>query len=402
MSAANSLFLNRHLATKNLTRLREWVYFYPTLLFIAVRVWLSLWASVSAQSIPVPAYAINQYYGITPLSSALDKIVWAPWQRWDTIWYTKIAEQGYSSNDLSVAFFPLFPLLIKIVSPLTANNFVAAGVIISSLAALVSFALLYKFTTALYGEATARRTVLYLAAFPTAFFLFAAYTESLFLALTLGALLAANAQRWEFGAVLGGLAALTRPQGILLIVPLAVEFFLQYRRREVSLVRVLNLGIVLVGALSYLIFLTVKFQDPWLWFKVQSWWHRASLPWESIGAAFTQIFHSTNFVDALISLPDEICAVLFLSFIVWSFFRLAPTLTAYMAIIVLPPLFGLTTYSPYLPLASMSRYVLVAFPAFVLLGRVNAFARLRSLLIAFSFVFQTVWLILFVAWVFVG
>jgi len=159
---------------------------------------------------------------------------------------------------------------------------------------------------------------------------------------------------------------------------------------------------ILASALSYLGFLWINFHDPFIWFKAQAWWHRPSMPWESIGAAFGQVLHAQSIVDVIISLPDGLCAVLFLGLTIWSCFRLAPSLTAYIAIIVLPPLFGMTTYSTYLPLASMSRYVMVAFPAFILLGRVTAFRLARSLLVAFSFLLQTLWLILFVAWIFVG
>ncbi len=114
------------------------------------------------------------------------------------------------------------------------------------------------------------------------------------------------------------------------------------------------------------------------------------------------VVHAPSLADALISFPDLAFALLFLAFMLWSGLRLAPTYSAYVAVIVLPPLFGMTTYSPYLPLASISRYVLLAFPAFILLGRWRGPTRIQQFLLASSFLVETFWLVLFAAWMLVG
>jgi hypothetical protein len=376
-------------------------YRYPIVVFVVLRLWTSFWAYISVAFVPAPGYVINQMYGMPPLSGNVNQLLWAPWQRWDTIWYTKIAEQGYWQGNLSPAYFPLYPTLIKIFAPLFGNS-VAAGVVIATIAALASFVMLYKLTDDQYGYLVARRAVLYLAGFPTAFYLFGAYTESLFLALVLGMFVSVKAKRWGLGSIIGGLAALTRPQGMLLVLPLAIEFILQYRRGEIALKRAVSIPIVGASGIAFWVFLAFKFGDPLIWFKVQSWWHRASWPWESIGAALGLVVNAQNAVDALISLPDGVFALLFLGFTLWSAFRLSSTFSAYMVVIVFPPLLGLTTYSPLLPLASMSRYVVVAFPAFILLGRAFGPSLPQCLIVTLSFLLQTFWLILFAAWIFVG
>ena len=59
----------------------------------------------------------------------------------------------------------------------------------------------------------AKRAILYLAVFPTAFFFLAGYTESLFLALALGSLYAAYKQKWSWSVVMGMFTALTFARG---------------------------------------------------------------------------------------------------------------------------------------------------------------------------------------------
>lgn len=372
----------------------------PCSIFVFLRIWDSTWAYVVSSIMPAPRIASNLLYGLRPITDGIAGVLWGPWLRWDTVWYIKIAESGYSSTDLSPAYFFLYPLLIKALSSIIGNS-VAAGVVLSSGAALVGFALLYRLVQTLYDEAVARRTLLFFALFPTAFFLFAAYTEAVFFALALGAIMAALARRWELVGIYGSLAAMTRPQGLAFVLPMAVEFGLQYRAGQVLLRRAWTLGLVAVGALSPFFYLTLRYGTPRVWFDAQALWHRLSWPWESVGAAWGAVLTAPSPLEAVISFPDAFFAVSFLSLLVWSFVRLSPTLSAYMAIIVLPPLFGMTTYSPVYPLASMSRYVLLAFPAFILLGKLPP-SWWQPIVLVFSFLLQTLWLILFVAWVFVG
>src|SRR4029079_9154843 len=75
----------------------------------------------------------------------------------------------------------------------------------------------------------ASRSVWYMLIFPTSFFLSAVYAESLFLVMALGAIYAARRERWLFAGLLGAGAALTRPFGVVVAVPLAVELLMQWR-----------------------------------------------------------------------------------------------------------------------------------------------------------------------------
>src|SRR5689334_1899057 len=110
----------------------------------------------------------------SPLST-----LWQAWNRWDTGHFTSIATQGYV-NVLKTAFFPLYPLLMRALM-IVIHNALVAGLLISDISGFVALLVLYQLVREDFDQERALRTVLYLAIFPTAFFLMAAYNEALFL-----------------------------------------------------------------------------------------------------------------------------------------------------------------------------------------------------------------------------
>ena len=135
-----------------------------------------------------------------------------------------IAKSGYADSLRRMAFFPVYPGLIHIVGFVTRSDLVA-GVVISLIAFMVALALLYRLVLLDFGEDVAATTVMLVAFCPVAFFFSAVYTESLFLALSVGAIYAARRERWLAAGLLGGFAAATRNGGVALILPVAVIYF---------------------------------------------------------------------------------------------------------------------------------------------------------------------------------
>jgi hypothetical protein len=144
-----------------------------------------------------------------------------PWYRYDTGWYLYIAHEGYSPDSPSIIFAPLYPLLVRLISVLTWGDYLVAGLLVSSLAALLTLILLYKLIAEELGGRLAALALVLYATFPTAFYLVAAYTESTFMALALGAWLAVCHKRYWLAGILAFLAALTRAQGWALALPFA-------------------------------------------------------------------------------------------------------------------------------------------------------------------------------------
>lgn len=196
------------------------------LIFITLRLFFSGWAIVANLLSPVPTTpdeGIRPYLGEPQLSQGVAGLLLGPWQRFDTQHYLRIARQGYADESDSV-FPPLYPWLVRGVSALGGGGptaRLAAALLIANLATCGLFILLHKVVTAELGPEAATRTLVYLAVFPTSFFLFSAYTESLFLLLALGSFWAGKNGRFPLAGLLGFLAAATRLTGWVLVVPLA-------------------------------------------------------------------------------------------------------------------------------------------------------------------------------------
>src|SRR5205823_2940708 len=112
----------------------------------------------------------------------------------------------------NISFAPLYPLLIRVTQPVFFGNGLVAALFISNLAFLIAMVLLHKLVAPVLGETVAVRSVWLTALFPLSYYLQAAYTESIFLALALAALLFASRGRWWAAAVPALLAPLARVQ----------------------------------------------------------------------------------------------------------------------------------------------------------------------------------------------
>ncbi len=152
---------------------------------------------------------------------------------WDAAWYRDITRAGYHGvAKVGLRFFPLFPLIARGVSWLPGVSAGLAVILVANVSALGVGALVYELARREGRDpALARRAVWIVYLAPSAFVLVMGYAEATFMIMTLVALLALRDRRWRIAAVVGVLAGLTRPVGVLLVVPALFE---AWRRRGVA------------------------------------------------------------------------------------------------------------------------------------------------------------------------
>jgi hypothetical protein len=286
--------------------------------------------------------------------------------RWDGAWYLHIAESGYDyrfEDFSSVAFSPLLPLLMRGLGALLGGGTTAllvAGAVIVNAALFAACVMLVKLTSLDFDRAIARRVPLYLLAFPTSFFLSAIYPESLFLALAVAAFYCGRTDRWLAAGLLGALCALARPHGVVIALPLAVEY-LHQRSFDVRAVRanVLALALPFVAFAGWLGFQYAKFGDALAFVHAQLAWQRVpGAPWQ----AFTNYF----FGGERGPWNDLLFALLFIGLTVVVAYTQRPSYAVYAALYVLVPLSTGQLYS-------MMRFGLSIFPVFIALAWLGRF-----------------------------
>ena len=315
------------------------------------------------------------------------------WAHWDGAWYSEIATDGYGKRaPASTAFFPLYPMLVGLGTSVGGGP-AFWGVAVSLAATVFALFFVYRISEKLFDARAARAATLCLAFFPMAFFLNAVYSEALFLALTAGCFWAAGVRRdFLLAGMFGALAAATRNLGALLVVPLFLEW-LRWRR-EVGGRGIFGLMLVPVGLVGYAGFLWARFGDPLVSFRQQGehWNREPAGPRSTLGDAWRAggdgmgyvLDPATLFLGADPTPALEASNALNLGFFAFflivaavGLFVLPPGLSVYSCVLVLLPVL---TPSPQFPLMSLPRFVLGAFPVFLVLG--YALSRFRWPLVA--------------------
>lgn len=155
---------------------------------------------------------------------------------WDGQWNLYLAEYWYSNGpddidpgNAKFGFFPLYPLTLRLLSPIFFGNYFAAGIITSTLAYITALILLHKITSVDLTKKIADYTILYYLIAPAGIFFVAIYSQSLFLLTSVSAIYATTKGRWWLASIMGMLAAMTKPQGFIIFVPLLIEY-IQYAR----------------------------------------------------------------------------------------------------------------------------------------------------------------------------
>lgn len=383
--------------------------------FLFSRLTLELVGWVALLRVPrgVPA----QRFGLTDAPMYLDM-----WVRWDSQWFLEIARRGdywlrHDGLTMPQAFFPLYPLLIRILTPLMGGKDYLAGLAVSNLGFLTGLLAFYRLVEERWGKGLAARACGFLIIFPAGFYSSALYTEGLFFGLAAGAFYFANRDRWLAAGLCGMGAALTRNIGVVLFLPLVWEFATRHGLSITSLRRgAVWLGLIPAGLGLYMLFLQATTGNALAFVEAEHRWGRGvHAPWTGVAQAIANILEppppppepASVFHNAyrppyrrLYSALDLAAALLFIGFLIYGWRRrvLPPSYLLFAAVALLIPLSAPALRS-MTPLPSMWRYVSVLFPGFIALA---AWCEERPLLeravwVAFP-VLQGLFFVLFTTW----
>lgn len=179
--------------------------------------------------------------------------IFSVWANWDGGHFIGIAENGYL-EEKQFAFFPLFPLLIRITTVITGNYFFS-GLLLSNLFAFLAVLVFYKLLRLDFDRDSGLRGIYYLIIFPTAFFLGAVYTESLLLFLSVFSFFLIRQKKYFQSSITALLASAADPLGIILTPALIVEYLSERKFRLSSLKTEIFLFLLpIFGILSYMLF----------------------------------------------------------------------------------------------------------------------------------------------------
>lgn len=197
---------------------------WPLGLWLALRLGLSGWAAWVSSLKPwtplerqVPLWPVS-----APLSLWLRRVALEPWQRWDVNFYVTLASEGYPAHPETWQFHPLYPGLARL-GVLVGLDPLLALLLVSTIASVALVWAFVRLASLDLDQENIRFALLVFLLFPASFVLFAPYSESLFLLLAVLCLYWARKQQWGWAGFAGGLAALTRQQGLFLWLPLAWE-----------------------------------------------------------------------------------------------------------------------------------------------------------------------------------
>ena len=384
---------------------------YPLLVFMLTRG--VVWGAAYYADLAMPSPISEGAWHALPNNVFLD--VWA---RWDSGFYLGIVDRGYYfevGQQSSVAFFPVYPLLMSLLKPL-AGSTVAAGWLISNLCFLAALIFLYRLTELEFGDSgAARRAVFYLAAFPTSFFFSAVYTESTFLLFAIGTFYFVRRQMWLWAVLFGLLCGATRIVGVLTWGVVGLEWLraqgwtLQRSLRRDSWTLLFNtlrtqwltlavICLIPLGLISYMVFLKITYNDPVAFSTTQAAWQRQTngpvkVVYDSLASLRGSNFMTGTRVWWHVLLDvGSLIAVLATSLTIWR--RLGESYAIYGLLSMLIPASSSTQ--------SLMRYILVVFPFFMLLGVWGRRQWLDTLLVTGGCVFLGVLTTIFVNWYFVA
>ncbi|MCR4306233.1 MAG: hypothetical protein NUV73_04070 [Candidatus Daviesbacteria bacterium] len=307
------------------------------------------------------AVFLSFYLGFSTLPHS-DKFIndfWASLSNWDGGHYLGIARDGYSEK-FQYAFFPLYPLLIKLLNQLI-NNFLVSAILISVASTFLGFHLFYRMIAEDFDRKLAEKVSLVILFFPTSFFFLTAYSEGLFFFFSIAAFYFFRRNKLMWATIALVLVSATRLVGLAVVAALWIDIFTRGGlNRKNWYILFAPLGFIL-----YCIFLYQQTGDPFYFITAENHWQRNLVTpgigfWETIKKITGSGLSAIDFNILL----DLLFAIFGVGFAIRAFRFLPLYFSFYSLLSVLLPLFTPT-------LSSMPRFLLPVFPIFILVALIK-------------------------------
>jgi hypothetical protein len=348
--------------------------------------WVRIVVAIAVIRSALTVVALQTATALSPLPVATQAHCWVArsrfssvpllnlWGNWDSGFYISLARDGYpagtAANLRAWAFPPLYPLLMRLVGLPLGGRVFLAGLLISATTVVIAAELLRRLILLDHDEQTAWRATWFFLALPGSFLLSAALSESLFVALVIGAFYTARNRRWALACALVALASLTRVIGLLVVLPLIMEYLSArgWSLRRPSPRRLLHPGLAAfalapLGLAGFALFARERTGNSLIFQSIQfdQWNHRRANPllvlWRSM--------------ESVITHPSTISTVIVLT-VLWLAVTLAagaagwlrPSYVVYTLVLIAVPL-SLGTHV----WQGMYRFLVPAFPMAVVLAR---------------------------------
>jgi Gpi18-like mannosyltransferase len=291
---------------------------------------------------------------------------------YDGVHYILIATHGYNFGQQ--AFFPLYPTLIREFRKLVVDP-ILSGVLISSVSFFIGLIYLRRLIEIDHPKIVTKWTIIALLAVPTSFFFTSVYTEGLFFLLIVTSFYSARKSNWLLAGILGGLASYTRFVGVFIFPALLVELWSQSQSKEFpikkTLINAAYLLLIPIGILTYMNYLKDTTGDPLAFYHVQKLFNQSRslsivMPYQVYWRYVKMLLTVTHQDPSYLTLWLEFVTGLVFSLLTFiSLFRQRLSYAIFNLFA-----FAIPTFTGNL--VSLPRYVLVCFPAFILIGQLLA------------------------------
>ncbi len=333
-----------------------------------------LWVALFALGFRLFMY-LAAWFGCTLLGGMDFQSVIEAWGNWDGIHYLKLAELGYdgyieNGQHLFLVFFPLYPWLIRLFHLLIPSYEVCAY-LVSNLSYIGGCVILYLLLAREFSKTVARRTVVFLSVFPFAFFFGSIRTESLFFLTSVAAIYFIRTHRFVLAGIVGALAALTRLQGVLLVIVALAELFVFYQPwkqwrtvwKTVTGKALVSL-LPCVGTLGYLLLNYLVEHNPFqfLIYQKEHWFQESQYFTKTLAMMWDRVVSDpASDLSVRIWIPSLVLFVIAFVLLLYGIRRIPAVYSVYFG------LFFIMNYMMTWPL-SIGRYMICTLPMFLVMA----------------------------------